>query len=107
MFGKAEWFSESSSSLLPKPQRWQGWAFYLICFVGVLVPATVLAIRGQYPEAGIWIALACLGMAFETRSIRRDMAERKAVANLYVIDDTTQPTVDTPQYELQLKRQNP
>ncbi len=86
------------------PRGFRGWTFYLICLAGLLVPATILVLRGQFPEAGIWVLLGGAALWLELRSVRRELAERQAVSRLYVIDDSTQPSVETPQYELQLKR---
>ena len=104
MFANAQWFDEASSGFWPAPRGPKGWAFYAICLVGILVPAMVLVIRSQFPEAAVWVALGCGAMFLEMRSLRRDLAQRKAVDNLYVIDETTQPPVETEQYELELKR---
>ena len=104
MFAKPEWFHSSSLSALPGPRTAKGWAFYAICLAGIFGPAVMLISRQQiFPEAVIWLAFSLLAFFLEMRGLNRDLREREARRNMYHIDDANQPTVQTDQYELEIR----
>ena len=104
MFAKPDWFHSSSLSALPGPRTVRGWAFYAICFAGIIGPAVLLILRQQiFPEAVIWLAFSLLAFFLEMRGLSRDLREREARRDMYRIDEATQPSVQTDQYELEIR----
>ena len=107
MFANSEWFHENSLSAIPGPRTGRGWLFYVAWTIGIVAPTLLLASRGLLiPEAPIWLGLSTAAFFFEVRSLRRNLRQRNALQNLYVIDDENSsnvPHVETEKYELQIK----
>lgn len=104
MFANPEWFRGTSLGAIPAPRSVKGWAFYAICFAGILGPAILLVARQQiFPEAAIWLAISLLAFYLEVRGLKRDLRESEARSNMYFIDDASNEVVETDQYELKIQ----
>ena len=104
MFVKPEWFHGSSLSVLPGPRLLQGWAFYALCLLGIVVPTLGLVARNQIlPEALIWLLFSTGACWLEFRNLNRQLREQKARRQLLVIDESAAATIQTGHYELETR----
>ncbi len=104
MFASNEWFHTSSLNLLPGPKSYKGWAFYLICLAGIVIPTIALVARQQiFPEALIWIVVSVGAFLLEMRGLRKELRQQLAVQNMHYINDPNTAVVETDRYELQIK----
>ena len=105
MFGNATWFRSESRSIAPAPQSVKGWAYYGLWLVAVCLPAGLLLIRGQFPEALIWTGISVSGLLFDLRRLRKDLRQQAAMQRMHIIkDDGQPPQAETSKYVLEIRQ---
>lgn len=105
MFGNATWFRSESRSIAPAPRTFRGWGYYGIWLAAIFVPAGLLLLRVQVPEALIWTGVAVSGLLFDLRRLRNDIRQRAAIERMHFIDDDGQNRqADTDNYVLEIRQ---
>lgn len=101
MFGNADWFKMNSGKM-PVPQSIWGWLFYAGWTAAVLGPVGAMLVKGQFPQAGIWLVVSLGACWFDISSVSRQIRKRREWDRLFFIGDEDN-LVSTNHYELQLK----
>jgi hypothetical protein len=68
------------------------------------LPASLLAFRGQIPEAAIWAALSVSALLIDLRRLNRDIRQRVALQRMHFIADDRFPGAETENYLLEIRR---
>ena len=88
MFAKRTWFRTSQHTVLPTPERLEGWLFYAVAILVMGLPTIWLLFRLQFfPEATIWIAISTLMFVWEIRTLKLQIAKWESRRDLFYISD--------------------
>lgn len=92
MFGKAEWFRKTKTSLGIAPGTWQGWMYAAGWASVLLLPAAALVGQGKFLETLVWL-LASGGLcAFDGWQLRGQVTGRSTGEGevLYIDENETE-----------------
>jgi hypothetical protein len=115
MFGRSEWFRPKRIGWGLVPITWQGWLYSAGWLAAIMLPFLLLTGRHQPTEASIWMALACILLAYDVRQILRSYSGSPAAASpaaaagtqadnvLYILDSQPGQPVATRNFNLQVR----
>jgi hypothetical protein len=105
MFGKPEWFTQSTCCNGVSPVSLKGWLYLAAWGALIVVPMAGLGLAGKIiPEALIWLAVSSLAFLWDMRTIRGELqAERER--NLYYIsgENEEHSELATRQFDMKLR----
>lgn len=105
MFGKPEWFQQTTCCRAVTPVVGKGWLYLAGLGAFIILPTTALALTGRvFPEAVIWLAASSVAFLWEVRDIRRQLQAARD-RNLFYIRDEEQesPELATRHFDLKLR----
>ena len=80
MFGKREWFRRQALAWSVVPAKWQGWVYAAAWSAGISMPTLLLLARHQPLEAGTWLVLSLVALAYEIRQMATRAPKSPAAA---------------------------
>jgi hypothetical protein len=105
MFGKPEWFTQSSCCSSVLPATFKGWLYLAGWGALIVLPMLALGITGRaVPEAFIWLGFSALAFLWDMRTIRGQL-ETERQRSLFFIggESEEQSELATRHFDMKLR----
>ncbi|MBW3596296.1 MAG: hypothetical protein KY475_03365 [Planctomycetes bacterium] len=105
MFGKPEWFKQSTCCNGVSPVSFKGWMYVAGWAAFIVMPLAGLGLMGKVvPEALVWLAFSGLAFLWDMRDIRRQMQAQHDRTLLYIDDEReASPELATRRFDMKLR----
>lgn len=104
MFGKPEWFTQSTCCQGISPVSFKGWAYLAAWGALIVLPMVGLGAMGKIvPEAIIWLAFSALAFAWDMRTIRGELQAERDRNLLYIGENEDGGELATRNFDMKLR----